>query len=101
MATKRRRRSKADGARPVSGNGSNGATPMSGLAGQPTGRYLVTLKEGAEKAGQQAVMSALGVRTVAATADYKEGTDLGQIASADAAVLSELGVLIVAADAAA
>ena len=101
MAKKRRKGSQANGARSVSGNGSNGATTMSGLAGQPTGRYLVTLKEGSEKAGQQAVQQALGVRAVAATADFKDGLEPEQIANADAAVLSELGVMIVSANAAA
>jgi subtilisin family serine protease len=103
MAKKRSKKAGADAPR-LSGNGSggaNGATPMSGLAGQPTGRYLVTIKEGAEKAGLQAVQSTLGVRSVAMTSDYKEGLALDEMSRADAAVLSEVGVLIVSGAAAA
>jgi hypothetical protein len=98
MAKKRSKKALTAGGRAVSGNGSNGsngASVMSGLSGQPTGRYLVTIKEGAEKAGLQAVQSTLGARSVAVTSDYKEGLALDEIARAEAALLSEVGVLVV------
>ena len=104
MAKKRSKKALTAGGRAVSGNGSNGsngANVMSGLSGQPTGRYLVTIKEGAEKAGLQAVQSTLGARSVAVTSDYKEGLALDEISRADAALLSEVGVLVVSGSVAA
>jgi hypothetical protein len=98
MAKKAKRGFKTESGGAGSGNGST-AEMMLGAAGQPTGRYLVTFKDGAEKAGQQAVQSALGIRAVAASADYKQGSEV--VASANGLVLSELGIQIVSADAAA
>ncbi len=71
-------------------------------AGQPTGRYLVTFKEGAEGAGQAAVASAFAIRgAVANTADYRDGLNLAEMESAPASILSEIGVEIVSSSAAA
>lgn len=100
MAKRTSRSSRANG-RVRNGHGPNGQDPA-GAAGQPTGRYLVTFKEGAEKSGRQAVQSVLGVRGgVAATADYKDKLNTAELDSADTAVLSEIGVAIVSAGAAA
>lgn len=77
--------------------GAPGATgeAADGVAGQPTGRYLITYKEGAAQEAQGAVQQMFGLRgDVAATSDYKESLDAEQMAAASSTVLSELGIQI-------
>lgn len=100
MAKKQVRRPRARG----NTNGSGGATSevTLGAAGQPTGRYLVTLKEGSEKSAHNAIQSVLGIRGgLTATADFDGGMKPTELATAPAAVLSSIGVAIVSAPAAA
>ena len=71
--------------------------PLGGA--RTTGRWIVVLADG--ETDQDALRSAVpGVTTVADSRDFDDGqVDVGQTASADATLFSELGVAVVTADA--
>ncbi len=66
---------------------------------QFTGRYLVVLAEGGERAAQKAVAKAAGLKNVASAADFRSSEmSLESVAGADGLVLPEIGVMVVAGE---